>query len=481
MSSVPYIVESAAWSEADPEANRDAFQPGVFVFVVLQMGLLMSVGLSGSRSPVVLAGAVTPLLVVSLFQPFVGLCMMFAVVLYEDLFILVGGVLTLTKLLAFFTGIGFLFRCQRQEHSVVPPEAITRLGIAFALLCMISAFWAPNPLISFKNAMTPALLSICLLMASQLINTRARLRTVLMCVTLACVVGGSMMLIYPDVGTGYVASGRASIGETNVNKMASLLVLGLLAATHLALTTRSWLVRLGLIAAIVVILVAILATKSRTGFGALILGFAAGGVLGLRGGISQRLALFAFVVLVSAGGYLLISSTNIMGEGTFSRWKHFDRGTDTRTYIWRVAYQVWLANPAVGVGYGGFSAGYTDVAHEQNRYQTGLGRDPHNTLLKVVCELGPLGLFVFLSIFTALGIYCFKVRPGPDANLVFALVTAMSIMSLASSMMTVKFFWYTMAIVVAMAITIPKNEGLEAGSSALPSTEFPPAFASGYA
>ena len=54
-------------------------------------------------------------------------------------------------------------------------------------------------------------------------------------------------------------------------------------------------------------------------------------------------------------------------------------------------------------------------------------------------------------------------------------------MSMTGSMMTVKFFWYTMAIVVAMASTIPKNEGLEPDSSALPYGEFPPAFAAGYA
>jgi hypothetical protein len=56
----------------------------------------------------------------------------------------------------------------------------------------------------------------------------------------------------------------------------------------------------------------------------------------------------------------------------------------------------------------------------------------------------------------------------------------MIIMSMTNSMMTVKFFWYTIAIVVAMASTIPKNEGVDPDSSALPYPEYPPAIAAGY-
>ena len=224
MSTIPF--EMATWTEPEAGADRGGFLPGVFVFVVLQLGVLIAVGTTGLKGPMVLSGALFPTLLVALFEPFVGLCVMFAVVYYEDLLILSVGVVTLTKLLALFTGVGFLMRCQRLEHTVLPPEAMSRLGLAFAFLCMVSSLWAQFPKATFSFSLAPVLLSLCLLMASQLINTQARLRTILMCVALSCLVGSLLMISGASVTRGFEESGRASLGESNVNKLSQLLVLG---------------------------------------------------------------------------------------------------------------------------------------------------------------------------------------------------------------------------------------------------------------
>lgn len=456
MSTIPF--EIANWTEPEAKPDRGGLKHGVFAFVVLQMGALIVMGLTGLTGPLVLTGTVFPTLLISLFEPFIGLCVMFAVVLYEDLLVVSVKAVTLTKLLAFFTGIGFLIRCQRREHTVFPPEAMSRLAIAFALLCMISSLWAQYPRASFTGSLTPVLLSFCLLMASQLINTLARLRTILMCVALSCLVGSLLMISGAGVTHEFEEMGRASLGEANVNKLSQLIALGIFASTYLVWTARSWFLRVGLMVSTVAMLAALLATKSRTGLGAMILGFVAGGILGLRGSISQRLGMFMLMGVSGIGGYFLITATNVMGGETFSRWGDLERGANIRTYIWKVGFEVWLANPAIGAGYRGFDTSYSDVAYAQNRYKTGLARDAHNTFLKTLCELGPLGLLLLMGMLMVQVIYAFRIRPGPDANLAFALVVALSVNCMTTSMIQVKYFWYTFAIIVAMARTIPLKE-----------------------
>jgi O-antigen ligase len=151
-----------------------------------------------------------------------------------------------------------------------------------------------------------------------------------------------------------------------------------------------------------------------------------------------------------------------------------------RTYIWQTGIAMWWNNAALGVGYHGFMSSYTDEASQQSRWGVGAERDPHNTWLKALCELGPMGVSVLAGIMIWMGIYAFRIRPGPEANLGFAITAFITSSSLISTLTGLKIIWYMITVVIAMAYTIPRHEAENALYSDV-SAEFPPAVPDPYA
>ena len=294
-------------------------------------------------------------------------------------------------------------------------------------------------------------------MASQMIDTRARLGTVLVCVAIACLGGAVMLLVHPEGGL-YEKGGRASLGRTNANIIARTLVMGIFAAVYLIWVIRSAFFRLAMMMTISITLVGILATRTRAALASFFLGLAGGVILGLRGSILQRILMFAVLTLCTVSGFLFVNYTGILGADYLERWQRLEGGASVRTYIWRTGIGMWLNNPTLGVGYGCFEQHYTSLALEQSRLKLGTEREAHNTYLRAICELGPIGVSAMMGIIIWMNIYSFRIRPGPEANLGFAIAVSISAMSIFSTLTHLKIFWYMIAVLIAMVRTIPEKE-----------------------
>ena len=172
--------------------------------------------------------------------------------------------------------------------------------------------------------------------------------------------------------------------------------------------------------------------------------------------------MFGTLAVCTLAGFGLVNYTGVLGEDYMERWQRLQSGTDVRTYIWKTALYMWLNNPALGVGYGTFIEHHAVVAMEQNRYRLGTIREAHNTYIRALVETGPLGASMLTGMIICLVAYSFRIRPGPMANLGFAIVICIGAMSIMATLTHLKLFWYMIAVVVAMARTIPQNEGAEA-------------------
>jgi len=82
-----------------------------------------------------------------------------------------------------------------------------------------------------------------------------------------------------------------------------------------------------------------------------------------------------------------------------------ERGAElsSRADIWTTAWQIWLANPLLGVGPGGFPDAYASVPVAGKQYlpATIFEAPPHahNVILQVLAELGLAGILSFAAVF----------------------------------------------------------------------------------
>ncbi len=129
----------------------------------------------------------------------------------------------------------------------------------------------------------------------------------------------------------------------------------------------------------------------------------------------RRFSHFATIVIVAVlVGSAVLSQFTEMGEYTISRFSKLsesDRSlanrTSGRSDLLEGGWEVFLDNPTMGVGTGGFSARWARVSAEMNlTYQYGGRADAHAGWIKVLSENGILGfvpMTLFVLSFTFMG------------------------------------------------------------------------------
>jgi O-antigen ligase len=215
---------------------------------------------------------------------------------------------------------------------------------------------------------------------------------------------------YPARGTifnylgGYTHFGRAlwNFIYANSNDLAAITLLVLSMATGVLVTERNRWFRMGAFAAVIVLTVIILLTKSRGVF--LGLGFFA--VFALLPQMKKLRNVGVAAVIVA--GILLLAPSDV-----FERMGGLRHATDAgklaevdeegsaqqRFAIWRVSWAIIASNPTTGVGWGAYP-----IAHglySERVDPTGVSRgnkDTHSTYFNLAAEMGFPGLFIFLGL-----------------------------------------------------------------------------------
>ena len=69
----------------------------------------------------------------------------------------------------------------------------------------------------------------------------------------------------------------------------------------------------------------------------------------------------------------------------------------SRIIAWKNAIELIKEHPLLGVGTGGYEPAFVDHVKDQKGQENFLHHDPHNQFLKILAELGIVGLVIFLS------------------------------------------------------------------------------------
>jgi O-antigen ligase len=281
--------------------------------------------------------------------------------------------------------------------------------------------------------------------------------TIMLSLALSTGLGGLMMTLQIGPVAEYATSTRVTIGQTNLNSLCVMFDIGIVTSLYLIWSLRSPLIRVTLLLLIPFSIIAVLMTKSRAGLAVLPLGIVVGATLGLRGELGRKVTLLCISLLAVGGVFLVAEATGALGADTLERWTGIRGAAQSRWYIVKTGLQIIKEHPVLGTGYGMFGERYTEVAKEQFRYGAGLSRDPHNSFLSVTAELGPTGLFVFTAMMLCLVRCGLRVRAGPEAMFVLAVVVMLGLTALKGTLWSNKYFYYAIALVVVVTRMYPKQ------------------------
>jgi probable O-glycosylation ligase (exosortase A-associated) len=293
---------------------------------------------------------------------------------------------------ALLTALGWI--CSR-ERKIAPFNPVTGLLILFGIWACVTTYLALQPGYS-STILDRVLKTITLTLAVITLATgKARIQSVIWIVAIAlgyyAVKGGGFVLL---TGGRHHVFGPANTMIEDNNALGLALVMLLPLLNYLRVTSRSRLVCSGLVATMVLTLVAIVGTYSR---GALLALAASGAAYALK-------SRSGFIPLL-LGGILILSLPSLVPSTWFERMSTIqsynqDTSFEGRVAAWRTALEIVKQRPVTG---GGFSS--TDLDWVVQAYHTpgGLesGKAAHSIYFEVLGDLGLVGLLLYLLLLAA--------------------------------------------------------------------------------
>jgi O-antigen ligase len=280
--------------------------------------------------------------------------------------------------------------------------AVAGLGIWI----LVSSFWASDTGLVRTTAFSYGLAIAYMLAFAVLVRTRRQLTSVLTALVAGSVIFGSIAFAaYAlGVGVGGVQEGRVQAFAGDPNYFAVYQVAALPAALVLAAGERRAWMRLFLYGAVIVVVLSVVSTLSRTGVVALatvvLLTLLAPSrlVFGRPGRKLAYVAALAFAALAAA----FAGSAEFVGRVQTILNPGEGRGSG-RTDLFAAAMTGWREHPWLGLGAGNFQSASlhllqsTPGVNVQASYASA-GRVVHNAYLELLVELGPVGLALFLLV-----------------------------------------------------------------------------------
>ncbi len=181
------------------------------------------------------------------------------------------------------------------------------------------------------------------------------------------------------------------------NDFALALCMGIPMLLHLALPEKSTLVRRATLAIIPLMVMTIVATHSRGAF--LALGVT---TILLVWRSPNRVAGFALLFFLGIAGVLAAPKSYKERIGSIGSYEE-DASARGRIEAWKVAGNMIVANPFLGVGYAKFQYNYKNYDPKAFTYNEGTGdqagtRVAHNSYLQIWAECGTPAFFIYLSL-----------------------------------------------------------------------------------
>jgi O-antigen ligase len=383
-------------------APREVAGPAVLMIfaAVLSFGLI---GLGSGVNPVAVMGGAAALVFVALIlsDVTVGLLCFGLVAFFEDL-PGVSGTVSAAKLAGVLVALSWLatlaIRASVRRGFVGSHPMLSFAAVAFLAWCVISLAWAKDPSVGVTSISRYGLNLLLLPIVYAAIRNR---RHVLWLVGIL-VAGASLSALYGMV----LARGSALAEGTSrldgagqdANYLAALLVSGVVLAVALvSIRSLSPRVRALIFGAILLMLVALIDTVSRSGMVGLGAALLAGIVFAGRGRRFLFVIVAAAIALSVVAYYVSVASPAARARITTVQ------GGSGRTNIWAVGWRMVEAHPVNGIGVGNFPDTTIDYLLQPGSLDSSLfivdePQVAHNIYLEVLAELGVVGLALFLGI-----------------------------------------------------------------------------------
>ena len=266
---------------------------------------------------------------------------------------------------------------------------------ALVLWVMTSMAWAQEAPIGESVFFEWIAAALVVLVISTALTSPRYLRLAAAAFVLGAVISVALGLVGGAVQTTELDRAVGGIGDANV--LAAGIMPAIVVAAGLAAGSRRFGVGLLVLIAVVVLTIGLVATGSRGGFVAGLVGAAA--MLALGRGHRAGLVVLLLCVIGAAAAWFSVDTaawervSDISGGGT---------GTG-RSELWATAWQMWQDHPLVGVGLEAFRDNASSYVRELGpiEFASFLVEQPkvvHNTYLQLLAETGILGLALYLVV-----------------------------------------------------------------------------------
>jgi O-antigen ligase len=368
--------------------------------VVLAFALCSATGIASATQPALGIGLVAGVVFVAVvMSSLIAGLVLFTAMSFLEVASVSGSAVSFMKVAGLVLFISWLIHTNRDRQERVRlllggQRRVLLLAAAFVSWSALSAVWAESPGAA-GTATSRFLLNLLLV---PIVIGAVRRREHVLWMLGAFVIGGLAAALYGFLSPEPMTArdfGRLSATNLDANGVAISLVVAVAFAAALIHAMRGrplmqWCLRL----AIVLALVGIFDTQSRSGVVALVTMLVAGVLFGGRWRPSA--AKWLAVVLVAMGGYLIVTPADPNQHLTSSN-------TAGRSDLWRVATRMFESHPLVGVGSGNFTVASVQYVNRPGAItRADLIVDtplpPHNVYLQVAAELGIPGLIALIAL-----------------------------------------------------------------------------------
>ncbi|MBK8010742.1 MAG: O-antigen ligase family protein [Deltaproteobacteria bacterium] len=293
----------------------------------------------------------------------------------------------------------------------LPKMVLLALGIHAALMTQ-SLIGAVHPGRGLSYLMEQLSMLVLLPAGASFVSSPRRrgllLATLLLAADAVLLIGVAQLEGRDPVGTGLVSGLPVStLGFKNLAAQVYLLA-GVLAASQLILTPRSYWPAAFLATTFFLMLLGVWLMRSRSAFLGLVVGLATVVIVARwrrgRASTMRRLLMPTATGLVIAGAVTLVSVRAQEGPRSFARpppWQTVEATAtlNTRLIRWHNSLRMVLDHPVRGVGLGNFRVHYPRYGVDDPE-QTGSRNvhEAHNEFLQVLAETGAVGLAGFLAL-----------------------------------------------------------------------------------
>jgi O-antigen ligase/polysaccharide polymerase Wzy-like membrane protein len=270
------------------------------------------------------------------------------------------------------------------------------LGVALALWAGISIMWGTSLETIWSSYFTLVQMLLLFLLTINVIENEMDFRLVLAGLLLGVLVTSPLSM---NVFIENVVERARAFEAQNPNGYAMTVGFAIISGLYLMSTEKNRLLRLFFLFSSLFLAVPLILAQSRTAW---IATFTA--IVVMIWYSRNRVRNYITVVAVMAGLVVVLFAAGLVNFTLVDRTSQLmtmeNRGS-SRFDVWVVAAEMIKDHPLIGVGYAQFPSSYSQYRGDTPaiRRDTTAKRDPHNTYIGIMGELGIIGLLILLLIF----------------------------------------------------------------------------------